>query len=126
MKAAHIRYSSRMRTVFAITCLLLSLTAVKSIRAEQMPQISGETLADHSIEFPFATAGSVTIVFVGFSHASQSQLKAWTDRATNQFHNNPHVAIYSIAVLEDALVLTNALRLPCCTIPPSTDPPLLS
>lgn len=91
-----------MRIVFPITYLLLSLTAVNSIRAEQMPQISGGTLARHSIEFPSATAGSVTIVFIGFSHASQSQLKAWTDRATNEFHNNPHVAIYSIAVLEDA------------------------
>ena len=39
---------------------------------------------------------------MGFSHGSQSQVKAWTDRANAEFHNNPHIAVYSMAVLEDA------------------------
>ena len=44
----------------------------------------------------------MTILCIGFSHASQSQLKPWAERATDEFRQKGQVAVYSIAVLEDA------------------------
>ena len=51
---------------------------------------------------PSASAGSVAITCIGFSHASQSQLKSWAERATKAFRQNDRVLVYLIAVLEDA------------------------
>ncbi|HEX4751204.1 MAG TPA: hypothetical protein VH302_16810 [Bryobacteraceae bacterium] len=91
-----------MRPIVAIACVAISLAAAKNIGAEEMPHINGETLSGKKLEFPSVTAGSVAIIFIGFSHASQSQLKAWTDEANKQLRNNAHVMIYDMAVLEDA------------------------
>lgn len=97
-----IRYSFRMRRIITMVWVAISLAAVEGISAKEMPRINGETLSGKTVEFPLVTAGSVAILFFGFSHASHSQLKAWTEHANKQFHSDPHVAIYSIAVLEDA------------------------
>lgn len=77
--------------------------------AEQMPHITGQTLAAKQIDFPSACAGSVCIIVIGFSHGSKSQVKAWTDRANTEFHNNRNIAVYSIDVLEDAPCLVRGM-----------------
>lgn len=96
------RYSFGMRCVAAAVFFVASLSSALHSFAEEMPQISGQSLANKQIDFPSVCGGSVCIIVIGFSHASQSQVKAWTDRANSEFHDHPHVAIYSMAVLEDA------------------------
>jgi hypothetical protein len=49
-----------------------------------MPHITGQSLTNKQIDFRFAWAGS------------------WTVRAHTEFQNNSSIAIYSMAVLEDA------------------------
>jgi ATP10 protein len=80
----------------------ICFTIAMSLRGEQLPQISGESLSGKPISLPFASAGSVAIICVGFSHASESQLKPWAERARNEFRQERRVTIYSVAVLEDA------------------------
>jgi hypothetical protein len=80
----------------------LSFAVAMPLRGEQMPQITGESLSGKQVSLPSASAGSVAIICIGFSHASQSQLKPWTERAMNEFRHQGRVVVYSIAVLEDA------------------------
>lgn len=100
----HVSYSSDMRTPLRLVTLLaaLSFSVAMPLHSERMLQITGETLSGKRISFPSASAGSVAILCIGFSHASQSQLKPWAERATNEFRQRNRVVVYSIAVLEDA------------------------
>jgi hypothetical protein len=97
-------YSSDMRSTLVPVTLLIavSFTAAVPVHGEQMPQITGESLSGKRTQLPSASAGSVAILCIGFSHASQSQLKPWAERAANEFREKGRVLVYSIAVLEDA------------------------
>lgn len=97
-------YSSEMRSpvVFVAALAALGFAIAMPLCGEQMPQITGETLSGKRVSFPSASTGSVAIIIIGFSHASQSQLKPWVERATNEFRQRNRVVVYSIAVLEDA------------------------
>ncbi len=90
-----------LRLVTLLAALGFSSTAIP-LHGEQMPQITGETLSGKQISFPSASAGSVAIICIGFSHASQSQLKPWAERATSEFRQKSRVLVYATAVLEDA------------------------
>ncbi|MBV9266660.1 MAG: hypothetical protein JO061_10875 [Acidobacteriaceae bacterium] len=87
--------------VIAALSVLSTLSGGTRAFAEEMPHITGQNLADHQVEFPSVCAGVICVIVVGFTHASQSQAKAWTERANAQL-KTPHLAIYSMAVLEDA------------------------
>ena len=93
-----------MRSPLAVVTFLAALgfSIAMPLCGEQMPQVTGESLSGKQISFPSASAGSVAVVCVGFSHASQSQLKPWAERATSEFGEKSRVLVYSIAVLEDA------------------------
>lgn len=89
------------RFVF-IQVLALGFLVSIPLRSEQMPRITGKSLVGENVSLPSATAGSVTILCIGFSHGSQSQVKPWRERATKEFQKKARVRVYSIAVLEDA------------------------
>lgn len=93
----------RMSMVLIAALSFLSTTSggIRAV-AEEMPHITGQNLIDQPIDFPSVCAGSICVIAIGFTHASQSQVRAWTDRARSEAHKNPPLAIYSIAVLEDA------------------------
>lgn len=80
----------------------LGFAVAMPLRGEQMPRITGENLSGKQVSLPSASSGSVAIICIGFSHASQSQLKPWAERATKAFGQNDRVVVYAIAVLEDA------------------------
>ena len=60
--------------------------------AQQFPVLEGQNLLDKKVKFP---DGNAAVVVMGFTHASQNQTKAWSQRLKGQF------PVYSIAVLED-------------------------
>jgi hypothetical protein len=93
-----------MRSPLVLVSLLagVNLTIAMPVDGEQMIQIAGESLSGKQISLPSAAAGSVAILCIGFSRASQSQLKPWAERAANEFREKSGVLVYSIAVLEDA------------------------
>lgn len=79
-----------MRTV---ACLLAFGWGV--LHAQQtIPTIQGETLSGQKVSLPAAAKGPALLI-MGFTHASQTQTKAWCARARDQFPT------WSIAVLED-------------------------
>lgn len=80
----------------------LGFAAAMPLRSEQMPRITGKNLSGKQVSLPSESGGSVAIICIGFSHASQSQLKPWGERAIRAFSQNDRVLIYSVAVLEDA------------------------
>jgi hypothetical protein len=87
---------------FVLLCIFIAAFPAMPLRGEQMPQIAGESLSGKQVSLPSAVSGSVAIIFIGFSHASQSQLKPWRERTTHEFRQNARVRVYSIAVLQDA------------------------
>lgn len=93
-----------MQTVPVRVILLAALTVAVTtpLRSEHMPQITGESLSGKQVSFPSASEGSVTIICIGFSHASQSQLQPWAERARDEFRQKSQIIVYSVAVLEDA------------------------
>lgn len=68
---------------------------------EPFPRVEGESLAGKSVVLPEAASGHATVLVLGFTHASQSQTKAWAERLHQQFRDPAAVAVYSIAVLEE-------------------------
>ncbi|HLH00637.1 MAG TPA: hypothetical protein VKX49_30305 [Bryobacteraceae bacterium] len=74
----------------------LLLLSVLAWCAEPFPTIECEDLRNDKITIPEATKGHAEIFVIGFTHASQTQTKAWTAKL------EPEVHPYSIAVLQDA------------------------
>lgn len=72
-----------------------------ALLAEQLPKIAGENLLGKPVELPAAAAGHIAILILGFTHASQSQTKAWSQRLAQEFPDSAPVTTYSLAVLED-------------------------
>ena len=62
------------------------------LAAQQFPAITGQNLLGKDVNLPDAHP---TVIVMGFTHASQTQTKPWTQRIGTQF------PLYSIAVLED-------------------------
>jgi ATP10 protein len=86
------------------------LTAI-SLRAEQLPPISAETLAGNKLELPGAVSGHVSVLCIGFTHGSQTQVKHWTSTLRQRFQNDSSIAVYPVAVLEDAPRLVRGMIL---------------
>jgi hypothetical protein len=80
--------------------LLLFACLGSAVCAETLPRIEGENLAGKKIVLPDAAAGHRAILVIGFSHASQSQTKAWADRLDREFPGTGMVTVYPVAVLE--------------------------
>ena len=66
--------------------------AVGLLSAQPLPKIEGETLSGQKLTLP---AGKPAVLIIGFTHGSQNQLKAWTQRVHDRFDT------WSIVVLED-------------------------
>jgi ATP10 protein len=76
--------------------LVLLAGGLVCLRAEQFPPIEGKNLLDQKTALPDAAAGRTAVIVIGFTHASQKQVKPWTTRLQHEFPT------YSVAVLEDA------------------------
>ncbi|HWF45407.1 MAG TPA: hypothetical protein VG168_00255 [Bryobacteraceae bacterium] len=76
--------------------------AAALLHAEQLPRVTSETLAGNELDLPSALSGRVAVLCIGFTHSSQSQVKAWSTTLRSQLSKEPGVAVYSVAVLEDA------------------------
>jgi hypothetical protein len=86
----------------AATFFLATLATARPFATDQAPAIVAESLSGNQVSLPAASMGLVTILCIGFSHASQSQLRPWADRLNTKYRGDAHVSVYSIAVLEDA------------------------
>lgn len=71
--------------------VFLALTAA-ILPAQTLPRIEGETLSGKKVTLP---DGKRAVLIIGFTHGSQAQTKAWSQRVHNQFDT------WSISVLED-------------------------
>ena len=78
------------------SCLL----ALAPVWSEQLPKTASESLAGRQITLPDSLKGLVSVVIVGFSKSSQTQVKEWETRAQKQFGDK--FDVYQVAVLEDA------------------------
>jgi hypothetical protein len=57
--------------------------------------IEGETLSGKKVSLPAAAGGQSSLLIIGFTHGSQAQIKAWSQRVRG------HFPAWSIAVVED-------------------------
>lgn len=78
----------------------LSLLLPAVLFGDSLPRIEGENLAGKAVVLPDAASGRVAILVAGFSHASQNQTKAWSDRLDHEFTDPAKVTVYPVAVLE--------------------------
>jgi hypothetical protein len=74
---------------------LLALSAGLLHAQGSIPPIEGETLSGKKISLPAALGSDSAVLIIGFTHASQTQTKAWGQRVHDRFPT------WSIAVLED-------------------------
>ena len=93
------------RRLFACAVLLLAST----LKGEQFPPTGGQNLLGKPVFLPAAAAGQPAILVLGFTHASQNQTKAWSQRLEKQFPPPAPVWIYSIAVLQDVPKLVRGM-----------------
>ena len=70
--------------------------------AQQFPRLQEENLDGRQVVLPDAVAGRVTVLVVGFSHASSTPSGAWAKRVQDDFGKTPNFALYQLAVIEDA------------------------
>jgi hypothetical protein len=82
---------------------------IVSLAAEQLPTLEGENLLGKSITLPAASANHIAILVIGFTHASQTQTKAWSQRLHEQFPASSQEQVYSIAVLQDVPKLVRGM-----------------
>jgi len=76
--------------------ILLAVLTVSAWCADVFPSTAGENLLGKRISLPEASAGHVAAVVIGFTHASNSQVREWSGRLQRE------LPTYTIAVLEDA------------------------
>jgi len=68
--------------------------------AQPLPRVEAENLLGRAVILPDSAAGRVAILVAGFSHASQKQIKPWSDRLDREFPDQTKTVVYPIAVLE--------------------------
>jgi hypothetical protein len=78
-----------------LSCLV-ALCAAAVCAEQSLPPTEGETLAGKKVTLPAATGGQPALLIIGFTHGSQTQTKAWADRAAHD-----RLPAWSVAVLED-------------------------
>ena len=74
----------------------LLLFAAQCFGADSLPTLETESLAGRKVVLPDAAKGHPAVLVIGFTHASQNQMKPWSTSL------EPDFPTYSIAVLEDA------------------------
>lgn len=79
--------------IIAFVAVLLLAQAAPA--AELFPTIEVETLLGKKLTLPDAMKGHASVLIIGFTHASQSEIKAWGERLEADLHP------YSMAVLQD-------------------------
>src|SRR5579862_5734053 len=84
--------------LFAVAMLF-----VLGLGAQQFPRVEGENLLGEKVTLPDAAAGRPTAIVIGFTHASQKQVKSWGASVQEE------LPIYSMAVLEDAPKLVRGM-----------------
>ncbi len=75
----------------AVRLAVLLFLALR-LAAQQFPAIEAQNLREHRVKLP---DGAPAVIVMSFTHASQNQTKAWSQRIGTQ------MPLWSIAVLED-------------------------
>jgi hypothetical protein len=93
------RFLCNATLVFVLAgCLFPSVNAT----AQQFPHLQEDNLAGRQVTLPDATSGRVSVLVLGFSHASGTPTGAWAKRIQSDFGRSPGFALYQLAVLEAA------------------------
>lgn len=75
--------------------LLFTFILVLTATAQQLPRIEGTNLLDQKVELPEAAGGHAAVLVLGFTHASQHEVKPWAAKLT------PLHPTWQVAVLQD-------------------------
>jgi hypothetical protein len=77
------------------TFRLFALCCGLAYGQQAMPATEGETLSGRKVSLPAAAEGQPALLIIGFTHGSEVQTKAWSQRMRER------LPVWSIAVLED-------------------------
>lgn len=91
----------RQLNVNGVRAFFLPFVLAQCLFAGQMPAITGTTLAGNKMALPDAAHGHIAILCIGFSHASQHQIRPWVERI-NSLPHAKSVQVYQVAELQDA------------------------
>lgn len=80
--------------------ILLSVFIAAGLAQSQTPKIHGETANGKPIELPDAAADKVTLLILGFSKVAGPRAGVWEQHVSDEFGHDPHLAVYSVAMLE--------------------------
>jgi hypothetical protein len=86
--------------------ILICLACAVLLHAQRvLPPIEGETLSGNKVSLPEASGGKPAVLIIGFTHGSQAQTKAWSQRLRDRFPT------WSIAVFEDVPRLVRGMAI---------------
>ena len=88
------------RTVLLLFFALM-LSALALAQPQNMPTISGESLAGNKVVLPEAAKGKAAILVFGFTKASKDPTKSWATKLNSEFASQPDFVLYQLPVLED-------------------------
>jgi hypothetical protein len=94
--------------MYVLRFLLLALTGTLpgvgrlSAEPQRLPMTQGQSLSGHAVVLPSAVAGHAAVIVIGFSHGSSKAMERWDKEIGAQVTAKPGVALYNIAVIEDA------------------------
>jgi hypothetical protein len=85
----------RALTAAATAVLLLSV-----LRGESIPQTTARSLDGQTVTLPNAPSGGATILILGFSHKSDSAVRAWYRQILSAFGADARLAYYEVAEMQ--------------------------
>lgn len=66
---------------------------------QPFPVLRGELLTGSTVELPAAASGKVTLLLMGFTYGSRSEVEAWSVRFREAFASEPRVTFFEVPML---------------------------
>lgn len=66
---------------------------------QPLPVLRGDLLTGAGVELPAAASGKVTLLLLGFTYGSRSQVEAWSVRFRTAFAREPRVTFFEVPML---------------------------
>jgi ATP10 protein len=84
----------------ALLCAVTITCSSGHAICQVLPQSEARTLSEKKVTFPEALRGRITVIVIGFTHASRNTAAAWGKRIAQEFGHSD-VQYYQAAMLQD-------------------------
>lgn len=94
-----------------VRAAILLFLALISLDAQTLPTFAAETLSGRKVSMPALTSGHMSLLVIGFTHASGTPCTEWAKRLETEFKTSSILERYSVIFLEDAPKLVRGMAI---------------